>query len=264
MHAIVRLAPGDDPDLARLYRAMLRRETNRHRGAPTPITAETVGSLQRAAFREGARLELLTTRDEIEGAATILAAADRIRYLTPALHADMGSELRWPGDGSLESGIDVRSLELAPGDLLTLDILRRPDVMAQLAQWGTGAALGADTSARICASSAVAVVSVQGDTLIDYARGGSSVEAVWILAEQEGLAVQPISPVFLYAQNHDELRAMSPAFAPSLLGLQSAFRELARTGPDESQVLVFRFSGAPRTSVRSRRRSRSAVCSPVG
>ena len=50
----------------------------------------------------------------------ILAAADRIRYLTQQLHAEMMSELRWPGDGSLESGIDVRSLELDPGEWITL------------------------------------------------------------------------------------------------------------------------------------------------
>lgn len=264
LRAIVRLASGDDPDLARLYQPMLIRETNRHRTASRPIAAEIVGLLQAAAHREGALLRLLTGPDEIERAATILAAADRIRYLTPRLHTEMMAELRWPGDGFPDSGIDVRSLELDSGELLQLEILRRPEVMAHLAQWGAGAALGADTHGRICASSALAVLSVQGRTLTDYARGGAGLEAAWIVAQQRGLAVQPVSPVFLYAHDQDDLRELSPAFAPSLDRLQRAFRGLAGALPGESEVLVLRLSDARPTSVRSRRRSLHGVRSPSG
>ena len=71
----------------------------------------------------------------------------------------MFSELRWPRDASLDTGIDVRSLELDPADLVTLDILRRPEVMAHLAEWDAGVALGADTRDRIRMSAAVGVVS---------------------------------------------------------------------------------------------------------
>ena len=60
----------------------------------------------------------------------------------------MTSELRWPGDESPDSGIDVRSLELEPAELVTLDILRKPDVMAHAGDWDAGAALGADTRMR--------------------------------------------------------------------------------------------------------------------
>lgn len=261
LRAIVRLARGEDADLARLYRTMQTRETNRHRGTPGPIDPDTVSLLDSAARREGARLQLLTASSEIERAATILAASDRIRYLTPRLHAEMISELRWIGDESSDSGIDVRSLELHPGDLAVLDILRRPDVMTHLARWDAGSALGDDTHARVCASSALAVVSVHGDTLTDYARGGSAVEAVWIIAQHQGLAVQPVSPVFLYARTPEDLSELSETYAPSLDRLQCAFRDLARTEPDESQVLVLRLFDGPDTSVRSRRRSLEGISS---
>ena len=118
--------------------------------------------------------------DDIDKAAAILAESDRIRYLTPRLHAEMISEVRWPGDRSPDSGIDVRSLELDPADLVKLDVLRRPEVMAHLAEWDAGAGLGADTRERVLASSCVAVVSMTGRALTDYARAGSAVEAVWI------------------------------------------------------------------------------------
>jgi len=76
---------------------------------------------------------------------------------------------------------------------------------------------------------------------------------VWIVAQQHGLAVQPISPVFLYAHNDGELRDLSPAFPTSLSDLQMRFRELMGTEPEESQVLILRLFEAPPTSVRSRR-----------
>jgi molybdopterin/thiamine biosynthesis adenylyltransferase len=264
LEANLHLGHGDDPDLARLYRPMLLRETNRHHGTPEPIAAETIDLLHDAARREGARLHLIHSRSEIATAATLLAASDRIRYLSPQLHAEMVSELRWPGDASQESGIDVLSLELEPGALAALAILRRPEVMAYLAQWEAGTALGDDAHDRVCASSALGVATVQGHRLTDYARGGSAVEAMWILAQQHGLAVQPLSPVFLNAQNHDDLDELSPTFAASLDRLQRDFRDLAGTGPGESQVLVLRFSHAPPASVRSRRRAVHRVLSPTG
>ncbi|OBA85786.1 hypothetical protein A5662_03790 [Mycobacteriaceae bacterium 1482268.1] len=252
--AVIRLTGGDDHGLARLYRPMLLRETNRHRGRAGSMDAETLRLLESAARREGARLHLITERHEIDEAAAILAAADRIRFLTPHLHEEMVAELRWPGDENPESGIDVRSLELDVGDLATLDILRRPDVMACLAQWNAGVALGDDSRKRVIASSALAVVTVQGRALTDYARGGSALEAIWITGEERGFAVQPVSPLFLYAHSQEELGQLSASYAPSLHRLQCAFRELAGTTPDESQVIMLKFCEAPPASVRSRRR----------
>ncbi|HET7075104.1 MAG TPA: hypothetical protein VFI55_13615, partial [Mycobacterium sp.] len=242
-----------DPDLAALYQPMLARETNRNLGKPLAIAVDTIERLHATAEREGARLHLLTERDDLVGAAAILAAADRIRYLTPRLHAEMVSELRWPGEGNPDTGIDVRSLELEPDDLAMVGILRRPDVMAQLARWNVGSVLGEDTGRRIAASSALAVISVAGGSLADYARGGSAVEAVWIIAQQHGLAIQPISPVFLYARDAEDLAELSTAFADDLGELEQKFRELVRIPASASPALMLRVAVAAPASVRSRR-----------
>jgi molybdopterin/thiamine biosynthesis adenylyltransferase len=264
LNAIVRLAAGADPELAAIYDAMLHRETNRRRGERIPIASQTRELLGSAAHAEGARLQMLGESAELDRAATALAAADRIRYLTPRLHAEMFAELRSPGDSAPDSGIDVRSLELDPADLVMLDILRRSEVMANLAAWDAGSALGDDTYERVTASAAIGVISVSGQGLTDYARGGSAAESVWITAQQHGLAVQPVSPAFLYAHDDEDLRELSPAFAGELRDLQYNFRKLANTESNESQVLVLRFSRAPRPSVASRRRGLHRVSSPLG
>ena len=155
-----------DPDLAALYEPMLARETNRRaRDAARDRRRHdrTVTHRRRAGGRPAAPRD--RSRRDRPCWQRFSAAADRIRYLTPQLHAEMVSELRWPGDPCPDTGIDVLSLELDPGDLAVLDILKRPDVMAYLAQWNAGAALGEDTRRRVLASSALAVISVAGRNL---------------------------------------------------------------------------------------------------
>ena len=49
-------------------------------------------------------------RGDIDRAATILATTDRLRFLTPGLHREMISGMRWPGDEPADSGIDVGTL----------------------------------------------------------------------------------------------------------------------------------------------------------
>jgi len=66
LEVALRLDHGDDAELAALYQPMLRRETNRHLGVPQPMAAETVTLLDNVARREGARLRLLQSHDDIE------------------------------------------------------------------------------------------------------------------------------------------------------------------------------------------------------
>ncbi len=112
------------------------------------------------AQREGARLHLLTDAATTSPRRrTSWPTSDRIRYLTPRLHAEMFSEAALARRPGQDSGIDVAQ----PGtrsraDLVELDILRRPDVMAYLAT-GTPGRRSATTPANASlASSALAVV----------------------------------------------------------------------------------------------------------
>jgi molybdopterin/thiamine biosynthesis adenylyltransferase len=259
LEAVLKLEPSAHPELADLYRPMLDRETNRHHGVPRAIDGETVATLHALARREGARLHLLTSRPDIEAAAALFAAADRIRYLTPTLHRELIAELRWPGGEPADTGVEVRSLELDETSVAVLEILRRPDVMTELARWNAGAVLGDDIRQRVNTASALAVVTVAGSGLTEFASGGAAAEAVWISAQQRGLAVQPISPVFLHAVYEHELRELSASFAPELVRLQSTFRQLSATEKGESQVLVLKLAHAPAASVRSRRRTLAQV-----
>jgi hypothetical protein len=111
----VQLAAGDDPELAAIYDAMLHRETNRHRGDRIPIPAQILELLGVAARNEGGRLQILSGSAELDRAAATLAAADRIRFLTPRLHAqEHGLAVQSVSSALLYAHDDVDFRELSP------------------------------------------------------------------------------------------------------------------------------------------------------
>nr|WP_245719964.1 Rv1355c family protein [Nocardia uniformis] len=256
--AALRLGADSDPQLARDYPALLARQTNRQLGTGAPVAESTLDALAATAKAAGAGLRWLTGRVDIDSAAQVFADSDRARYLTPQLHQEMFAELRWPGD-DLRTGLDLRTVELPPDDLAILEIVRRADVMDQLRAWSGGVTLGNSTRDQVRSSSAVAVVTFSapppGDLaeLAAYARVGEAVQRVWIAAEQQGLAVQPVSPVFLFARRPGDLHTVSPEFADTLASLQGRFMDLLEVPESETLALVLRLSYAAEVSARSRR-----------
>ena len=254
--AVVRIrweeAVRPDPGLAELYPGMLARTTNRNLGRREAMSPDLRRRLVDAARDEGADLTVLDEPGQLAATAALLAASDRIRYLTPDLHAQMMSELRWPGRDRLDTGIDVRTVSSDALDLIKLRVAERSEVMTQLAKWNGGSALGDATQDRVLASSAVAVITVAGDTPADYLEGGAAMERVWIAAENAGLAVQPVSPVFLYARSPADLQGLSAAYWQQLSALQQDLARLAGIG-DRAPVLVLQLSHHARPAFRSRR-----------
>jgi len=258
----IELGAGADPALAELYPAMIKRITNRNIGRRRELAPDLVSVMRRDASAAGARLWLITEPARITALADILAESDRIRFLTPLLHDQMMGELRWPGPDRAAMGIDVDALGLDTSDLAKLGVSRRPDVMRTLASWGVGAALGDNTRDKVMASSAVAVLTVRGDTPSHYLRGGTSVEQLWIRADQHQLGVHPVSPVFLYARSESDFTGLSAEFSADLQALQSRFNDVVGLDNSLAPVLVMRLShDAPPPRVRSQRLDRSAVVS---
>jgi hypothetical protein len=255
-HHVATLMVGDSTDyeLAPLEPRVRTRVANRQMGDAGTVDEEIVKALTRGVEREGAKLLLATTRDRIDGMADLLAESDRIRFLLPTLHREMVGELRFPGRDSLDEGLDVRTLELSPPEMAALELLRRPDVMEHLADWRAGQGLGARTRAVVGSSSALAVVTVPRSDPAWYVRGGSAVERMWLTAELHGLAVQPVSPVFLYAVDEkDFLRLGGERHVDTLFDLSKRFNEFWDLDDDEHVALLLRLSHAPPPSTRSAR-----------
>jgi len=251
--ATLHLAGGKDATLAPLYGPIFRRSTNRRVGTPAPIPTKVVERLRAAVETEGACLILISDRETIRAVGELLGESDRLRYLTPALYVEMMAELRWPDCDALETGIDVRTLELDAADFAKLAVARRPEVMRYLAAWNVGRALGEITRARVASSSALAMVAIPGADPCPaaYVRGGAAVERFWLLAGHAGLAIQPCSPLFLFATTRDDFVHLSPEHCQELEHLSEELRSLVGLHRDEALGLVMRVSHAPPASAKS-------------
>lgn len=244
---------GTDDALATRYPEVIDRCTNRGVGDASPIDADTVDELHREVEAEGGRLHLLTTEDQLADYAELLGESDRLRYLSPRLHAEMMSELRWPGENP-ETGIDVATLSLDDADLAKLAVARRADVMADLAAWDGGRALGEITRDRVRSSSAVAVVTVPDARPRSFVAGGAAVQRLWLAAGAAGLAVQPVSPVSVFAVDPDDYATLVPEpYIRRLQALTARLRALAGLVDPETIALVVRLSHVANPPVRSLR-----------
>jgi hypothetical protein len=251
--AALELGSSTDPELAELHAPMLRRCSNRRHGVPAVLGLDLVARLTRAAATEGARLHLATDRTRVAECASILAEAERIRFLSPALLEDTVREMRWPGQDA-RTGIDVAMLELSDAELAMLELLRRPDVLALLERWDEGTALGDYLKQAVLSSSAIAVVTVDNATCGAYVTGGMALERVWIEAQHAGLAVHAVAPAFCYAVQHTDYESLAGLrWGESLRELSTRFRHLFGMGERTTYVLVLRLSHAPLPTARSAR-----------
>jgi hypothetical protein len=145
-----------------------------------------------------------------------------------------------------------------------LELMARPDVMAELSDWRGGQALG---------------TSNPGDDLLQFgprpdhrAQGrpqlvrarGAAIERFWLSAELEGLSAQPVSPLFLYARTEvDLLNLGGERHLDEMYELSKRFHEAWDLEEGETMAMVLRVIHAPPPSVHSIRRPLGQVLSRI-
>jgi hypothetical protein len=128
--------------------------------------------------------------------------------------------------------------------------------MAELAKWGSaGKSLGEYNRDRIYCASAMVALTIKGQSDLDYINAGRGLQEFWLTAETHGLALQPISPIFLYANNIDEtMKLMNNKHIGEVTAMQKEFSTLFQINEDEYPVLVVRLAYANPPEFRSYRR----------
>lgn len=244
-----------DQNLKQFYPYLLSRKTNRELSTRKPLSAKIMKDLSSVTKHYPVKLHMLSTKDQLADYAEISIESDRLRHICKHLHSEMMQELVWPGKDSLEQGIDVRTLGLETKDLNVLPILERADVMNELAAWDAGQALGDYNRDRIKSASAMVVLTIKNDSDLDYVVGGKALQHFWLTAEQHGLSIQPISPIFLYANDElDVERLMKNELKDEVTNLQQGFNDLLKIGVKEYPVLVLKISFSEEAKFRSLRK----------
>jgi hypothetical protein len=77
-------------------------------------------------------------------------------------------------------------------------------------------------------------------------------ERFWLSSELLGLAIQPVSPIFLFASNDDDLRELGgERYLDAIHDVSRQFGAFWQLGAGETLTMMLRVSHAPRPSAHS-------------
>jgi hypothetical protein len=257
--AQVRFALGVGPEEAQMaaqFPQIGLRMTNRQLSERLPLNPQELAALQAVAQDPQADLQLRTAHADMEEAAHILGAGDRIRYLCRELHHEAMSEIRWTAVDTQRTrvGIDIVTLELSEKDAAAMRLLARPDIVALLRQQEGSAALEQGAQKSIASASAIGLISVAGNDPAAFVQGGRVVQRVWLAATALGLAFQPMTVLlYMFEMLHDGSAAIfTPRERAELLTLKTRIGHLFGP-PRGSDLMLFRLARAPEPTARALR-----------
>lgn len=237
------------PDEGTLH-SLLGRRTVRAPGDGLPLRQDELAAIRGGMLASlpgdevPPRLHQLDAPAELTTLADLLGQSERIRFLTPRLHQDWVT--RHPRAAG-EVGVSDAERALAPAQVPMQTLLRRPEVMDLLREWGAGHALGADAAARVGSASAAVVVLAADGSAGAHVRAGWAATDLWVRASAAGLAVYPMTPVFLHAEPEADLASLAPHHPVELAELAARFRSLiGATGAEvPAMLLLLSHSSAP-------------------
>lgn len=240
-----------------------RRATNRRPGPARPLDPSHRQALMDCAADSGARLHLVTDRAELEETGRILGAGDRLRMLSPRLHQEMMSELRWTPEEvrTTRDGIDIATLEADGTDLAGLSLARHWPHLAFVRQMGGGRAFEEGARSSVAASSGIGCLTIPGTGSQASFDGGRALQRLWLTATSLGLGFQPVTVLlYLFARvEHGDGTGLDATETATLHALRKRLSTLVPQRPDETELLLFRLSYAPPPTARALRRDVETV-----
>ena len=234
--------PTATPDLTPL----IHRRTNRNKGVgqPPPLQDDDKRTLRRAARAQGGELHLVTGRQQISTVGKLIGQCDRLTLVSEELFRELTAELRWTPEEvqRTRDGIDVKTLELAGIDEKLLSMLcHHRGLPARMARRGAGPMLEMISPKWVEASSAVGLLTVEGEGLDCYLQGGRALEAMWLAATELRILVHPMTAlVYLFARLAGGGEGFNAKMRRKLEAAKAEFDKVFPVEPGHAAVLLFR------------------------
>lgn len=242
-----RFEPRDARTPDALLSAIPARVTERQREHRAPIAASVLERVAAEGSRGVGSLAIRSDRATIDAVAEIVARADRVAYLHPAMHRELMGEMRFSErDASARrDGIEVSELRLSPFEAAGLRLASRRDAIALVRDVGGGGGLGKLSREWFEAGSAVGIFSV--GTFSDAFDGGRTMQRAWLEATAAGVGLHPITGLlYLGLRVRHGAEGLAPADAAEIGRLYDALLAAFGVGDDVIPLLLFRLT--PRLS----------------
>lgn len=259
--AQVKFFPGTTPDSKelKLVEAIGYRNTNRNIVNRPVIESEKLEELINVAKEmPGAELRIFTSAEELDNIADVIGETEIIRLLEKAGQSDFADEIGWTKreNEKRRDGVDIRTIDLTNTEMAGLKMAVNAQVIELIKKWNGGGAFKKLTKKTVDSSGAVGILSMSGNSLTDYFNGGRILERIWLTANLNGLAFQPISAsLFLYTRLiQGKGENISEEGQKKLWDLKPRFDETFKIKEGHGNILIFRLTKAAMPEVKSLRR----------
>ncbi len=253
---IVRSAPDVQKDSLVAY--INSRHTNRKPGDGSKIAAEVIDDIRKSIELSGvASIKILEDSESINAVADIAGKSEKLRMFIPDGHSDLfDREIRWDAESAEQTrdGLDIRTLDLKPKDIVGFQVIKDPRAIALVSDWGKGAALENMTRDLVATSSAVCLISGHSFDKDNFISVGRAAERAWLTATKHGLSMQPfLASVFHFARiKHGNAVGMPENVTAEFEILREKFINLfALTSSSEEPLFLFRLFRAEEPAVKS-------------
>ena len=248
-----------DSQILRLAEGIELRQTNRNLGPRIQIDPESLEALKDMVIKTpGAELDLFTNEEDLNVMGDILGELEKLRLIEKMGQRDFSEEIRWtPEENELRrDGLDIKTLDFSASEIAGIKIAQQKEVMDLIRDWKGGNAFKKITKKSIDSASAIGVLSVEGEQLSDFFKGGQLLERLWILANIKGLAFQPMtSSLYVYLRLlKGNGVGISDEGVAVLQDLQTEFEKLFNIKRGRAYIMIFRLSITNKEVTRSLRR----------
>lgn len=235
-----------------------QRMTNRRLGSRTHLTPVHAQVLASAAREGGAKLQICSDRAAIDELARVLGEAERLRLLSPVLHAELMRTLRWSA-GEVEQtrdGISLEAYASTPMDGATLQLIRSHQVAKLLRDVNAGSGLVSGLGQVLASSAAVGLLTVPGTDAPAFVHGGRAMQQLWLTATALGLSLHPLNAIVSMLARVERYHGvgLDKHEIGAVLELREQFTRFFSVSLNDSEILLFRLSYAEPSPHRSLRR----------
>ena len=236
------------------------RQTNRNTGTRENIADDVLMKITEAATSvPGASLILKNTAEEINTMAALNGSAERLKLLHPEGHFEFfEKELIWDDkdDNNRKDGINLSGLCISGQEQIALKMIRSPEAIKLLADWNGGRALEYIGRRSVATSSAIGLIAMPDSSAVSYLNGGRSMQRMWLTAQQNGIAVQPLMTPLVFSENYPTRsdNRVSGIMQEEINILNEKIKALFHEVQHMGRIFLFKLSVAEKPNVKSYRK----------
>lgn len=207
---------------------------------------------------EGVQVSFLTNDNEIDAVGKIIAAVDRVMITHKEGHQGFVHEIRWSEQEAKETGdgIDLATLDISAGEAAGLKVAKNWSVVKTLNTWGGGSVFEKMSKKAAASAAAIGLLSINGHSDKDYFVAGRALERLWLEANQQQIAMQPMTALtfLLHRLVNGNAEKLTEKNIEQLKQVRREFVELYQLDHTTHPVFLFRLLIAEDPKVKSYRR----------